>query len=119
MGAEWKLATRTNVCIDSPFGRWCSMPFLHSDGGVEVHIGAPDDSASAFAKPHESMLIITRRARHKHARLFCPCEMSPERWVTLLWAYAGACAGGRGNSRTNEVALETPNTPPRAGSLLP
>ena len=94
------------------------MPFLHSDGGVEVHIGAPDDSASAFAKPHESMLIITRRARHKHARLFCPCEMSPERWVTLLWAYAGACAGGRGNSRTNEVALETPNTPPRAGSLI-
>ena len=25
----------------------------------------------------------------------------------------------RGNSRKNEVALETPNTPPRAGSLLP
>ena len=39
----------------------------------------------------------------------------------------GVAAGGigdcfcsaRGNSRKNEVALETPNTPPRAGSLLP
>ena len=31
----------------------------------------------------------------------------------------GTVAFGRGNSRKNEVALETPNTPPRAGSLLP
>ena len=37
----------------------------------------------------------------------------------FMRAAAQAAAGNRGNSRKNEVALETPNTPPRAGSLLP
>ena len=32
---------------------------------------------------------------------------------------SSSSSSSRGNSRKNEVALETPNTPPRAGSLLP
>ena len=42
-------------------------------------------------------------------------DMAAVSLLVFFWCSSGV----RGNSRKNEVALETPNTPPRAGSLLP